>query len=119
MAAFLRPWHQDYERVARASLLKPISSEERPSRIFRAHPASASRARPTATKSKSPRSKRRSSSSKELGVEASPLKAARKSPESPIEPTVMVDLPVSFLTHPARFKSEPTNSGSPNRRCEQ
>jgi hypothetical protein len=25
------PWHWDYERVARASLLKPISSEERPS----------------------------------------------------------------------------------------
>ena len=88
--------------MARASLLKPLSSEEWPSRIFRAHFASASRGRPTATKSKSPRSKRRRSSSKELGVEVSPWKAAKKSPESPIEPTVIVDLPVSFLAHPAK-----------------
>src|ERR1035437_1382684 len=109
---------RDYARVARAPLLKPISSEERPSWIFRAHSASASRARPAATKSKSPRSKRRRSSSKGPGVEISPWKAARKSPESPIEPTVMVGWPVSFLAEPAKFKSEPANSGSQNRRCE-
>ncbi len=41
------------------------------------------------------------------------------SPVSPTEPTVMVGLPVSFLAQPAKFRSEPSNSGSQNRRCEQ
>ena len=31
----------------------------------------------------------------------------------------MVGTPVSFLTQPAKLRSEPSNSGSQNRRCEQ
>ena len=31
----------------------------------------------------------------------------------------MVGTPVSFLAQPAKFRSEPSNSGSQKRRCEQ
>ena len=41
------------------------------------------------------------------------------SPLNPTELTVMVGRPVSFLAQPAKLRSEPSNSGSQNRRCEQ
>jgi len=41
------------------------------------------------------------------------------SPDSATLPTVTVGLPVSFLVQPARFRSEPSNSGSQKRRWEQ
>ena len=41
------------------------------------------------------------------------------SPESPTEPTVIVGLPVNLFAQPAKFRSEPSNSGCQNRRCEQ
>src|SRR5476649_2765230 len=48
-----------------------------------------------------------------------PNSPARKSgPFKPTEPTVIVGTPVSFLAHPARFKSDPVNSGSQYRRVD-
>lgn len=44
--------------------------------------------------------------------ELSPWKALKKSPSRPTEPTVTVGLPLIFFTHPARFRSESSNSGS-------
>ncbi len=50
--------------------------------------------------------------------EPSPLKEPMNSPDRPTEPTVMVGLPVSFFTQPAKLSAEPSNSGSQKRRCE-
>ena len=102
-----------------ASLLKPTSSFVFPDFIFAVQFGSESKGLPTATKSKSPLSKRLFNSSNEVGSELSPANAPKKSFESPIEPTVMVGAPVTFLAHPAKFRSDFSNSGSQNRRCEQ
>jgi hypothetical protein len=58
-----------------------------------------------------------SSRSSEAGLEASPPYEAMNSPLRPTEPTVIEVLPVSFLAQPAKLRSEPSNSGSQNRRC--
>ena len=67
------------------------SSRVRPSRTFTTHSGSCSSARPTATRSKSPRSSRASSSSEVAGFETSPgCAASRTRADRPTEPTVMV-----------------------------
>ena len=68
--------------------------------------------------SNSSRSSRAIRPSSEAGFDPAPPKAAMNSPSRPTEPTVMVGLPVSFLIQPAKFRSEPSNSGSQKRRCE-
>jgi len=56
------------------------------------------------------------SSSRLLGSELSPAKAAKNSPVKPTEPTVIVALPVIFFAQPAKLRSDPSNSGSQKRR---
>ena len=100
-------------------MLKPFSWSFFPSFILETQFGSDKSGLPTATRSKSPLSKRLVNSSKEVGCELSPAKAPKKSPESPTEPTVIVGFPVSFLAHPAKLRSLSSNSGSQKRRCEQ
>lgn len=100
----------------KASLLKPFNWSNFPSLILATQFGSDKSGLPTATKSKSPLSKRLFNSSKEVGSELSPANAPKKSLESQTEPTVIVGVPVTFLAHPAKFKSEPSNSGSQNLR---
>lgn len=77
-------------------MLKPFSSPVFPAFIFATQFGSDKRGLPTATKSKSPLSKRLVNSSNEVGCELSPANAPKKSPDNPTEPTVIVGFPVSF-----------------------
>ena len=54
-----------------------------------------------------------------VASELSPPKEAMNSPDRLTLPTVMPGLPVSFFVQPARLRSDPSNSGSQKRRCEQ
>ena len=75
---------------ASASGVKPFNSSIFPVRTFAARSGSLRSARPTAIRSNSSRSIRSISRSSAMLVDASPPKAARKSPDRPTEPTVMV-----------------------------
>ena len=94
----------------RSGHLNSISSVFRRSFIFRIHSGSFRTDRPTATRSKSPRSNRRTSSERSAIEAPLPLKDSVRSEDNPTEPTVMVGSPVVFFAQPAALRSEPSNS---------
>ena len=96
-----------------------ISSSKRPYLILLAQSGSVSKARPTPTRSNSSFSSLSTSPSIGAASELSPPMPATNSPVRPTDPTVIVGKPVSFFVQPAKFKSEPSNSGSQKRRVEQ